>query len=63
MEAIKKYTPNQLASAEVLMKKLSSLSDNEKRITVMMANAFMEGMAVGMAQNDTKNIAENEKSV
>lgn len=62
MEAIKKYTPNQLASAEVLMKKLSSLSENEKRITVMMTNAFMEGMAVGMAQNDTKNIAENEKS-
>lgn len=62
MEAIKKYTPNQLASAEVLMKKLSSLSDNEKHITVMMANAFMEGMAVGMAQNDTKNLAENEKS-
>lgn len=40
----KKYTPEQLANAEELVKTLSELPQDKQSTVTMMANAFIAGM-------------------
>lgn len=46
MDAIKSYTPEQLASAEVLMKSFFQLPEHERNMTALMANSFMAGLSM-----------------
>ena len=54
MDKVKTYTAEQLESADRLLKMLSALPEDKRRIVVMIANAFMDGMTAQEHLSTTK---------